>query len=548
MEAAHDTPAFPVESENPREASIAGRTVVRGDLRDIRLLVALLGCLVPAVASCGSEPDSALAESASLERSAWLGSAETWGLIGLPLSGGAVGYLRARALESPTWAPPEVGELIAAWPGEDAIWVQFTNDGLGRYDYGIGHLLRFEEAPRAKRAVAARERTLIVATPGGELRVVGSAETWRRRVDGELRDLVAAGDGRVVVVSDTESGTRLIVLQPPESDPLGERDLEEGLIDLAISDWANRLYYLPAESPRPVLRELRLPELAEADSFELPEAAASVAATPSGHRLYVAMGSSIQVIDRLRWRPLRVIELPAPISDLRFGENGAVLLARVADSDDVVVVQVGVDTVLGTVPSRWDRYLPVALPGGRLVTARGDSLILYGLPGPVEIAEYAPDEPRVWLPVEWQPPRPRQELARAEDDDRSEREPLPRASAEGATGDELTAPTGYYAVVSAAQGRDGVERLVDWLESVGYPARIDRHSDAMGAIWFRAMVGPYPDRNSAESASRSLNSRYGYKPWILSVETSEAREAEPEDVPRAESPESPDPGVDASGG
>ncbi len=260
----------------------------------------------------------------------------------------------------------------------------------------------------------------------------------------------------------------------------------------------------------------------------------------------------MQVLDRLRGRLLSEVGLPAPVSDLRFGVNGAALLARVADSEEIVVIQVGVDSVLGTVPSRWDPYLPVALPGGRLVTARGDSLVLYGLPGLVEIAAHVSEEPRIWVPVEWQPPRPRPELARAEGRGRSGGETRSRRSGEEEGGRELaTPPPGYYAVVSAARARDGVARLVDWLESVGYPARVDRHDDAMGAIWFRAMVGPYPDRNAAESASRSLNSRYGYKPWILSIAESdapEASEAERDTVPGAENRAGADGGGDASGG
>ena len=64
-----------------------------------------------------------------------------------------------------------------------------------------------------------------------------------------------------------------------------------------------------------------------------------------------------------------------------------------------------------------------------------------------------------------------------------------------------------------------MENLVVWLQSVGYPGVVDRHVDVMGVTWFRAMVGPYASRERAEAAAQELGSRYGYKPWILRMET-----------------------------
>ncbi len=44
------------------------------------------------------------------------------------------------------------------------------------------------------------------------------------------------------------------------------------------------------------------------------------------------------------------------------------------------------------------------------------------------------------------------------------------------------------------------------------------------------MVGPYSRRDEAEAAARSLGARYGYKPWILTVEQAEEAPAVPEDT------------------
>jgi len=485
----------------------------------MRLLAGLLACLLPVLTSCGSEPRSALADSASLERSAWLGSADAWGLIGIPVGGGPLGYLRALTFEAPTWAPPELARVARAWPGDGAIWLQFDEGGLGRYEYVTGHLRTFEQAPVPTQAVASDALTLVVATERGELRTVGAGEEWRHSLGGRLERLEDAGDGRVLAMVRSDSGTVLRLLEPPSDEPLGER-VVDGVLDLALTPLAERLYYLPVESPQPVVRGLALPDLSDAERLVLPRPGYALAATPSGHRLYVATGRTLQVFDRLRGRSLGEVELPETVSGLRFGANGATLLARVADRDAVVVVQVGVDSVLGTVESSWGKHLPVALPGGRLITSLGDSLVLLTVPGLLEIARYGVEQPRVWLPVEWQPPRPRA-LARAE-----ERGGAGRGSRVSRTPvDSLLdtePPPGHYAVVSAARERGGVANLVSWLQSVGYPGRMDQHIDAMGTIWYRAMVGPYAGRPAAESASRSLSSRYGYKPWILVIEARDA--------------------------
>lgn len=190
--------------------------------------------------------------------------------------------------------------------------------------------------------------------------------------------------------------------------------------------------------------------------------------------------------------------------------------------------------MLGVVPGDWDADLPQGLSGGRLVLRSGRQLVLYDMTRLLEIAREEPEGTYRWLMVNWRPPRPRIELAqrtarsaeRAAAPQTAEAEP---GRTEAPT-EEGPAPPGYYAVVSAAREPAGVGDLVAWLRTVGYPATVDRHEDVMGVVWFRAMAGPYANRNEAEVAARSLGSRYGYKPWILTVEESEAVPTSPADT------------------
>jgi hypothetical protein len=456
-----------------------------------------------------------------LERVAWLGSAEGWGFLGLPLEGGPIAYLSAENLESPTWAPPELGPITAAWPGERSIWVQFEDSRIGRYDYSTGHLLSYDslDVP-ALAAVALPDGVgLIVAPDTSTVELVAELEPWRVELGGNLARLQSTDEGWVIAVVDGGPATDLVVLQPPEREPLA-RLQTAGVRDLAVSPWGGILYYISQDESDLSVRGLALPELGVAEEIALTEPGGAIAVTPSGHRLYIAEGRRLNIFDRLNSQTLREIELPSAASGLRFSANGANLLARL-DGDRVAVLQVGVDSLLGIVPAEWDDDLPVALPGGRLLVKVGGELVLYDTPRMLEVARSEVGDNQLWLAVRWQPPRPRMELTRRTATAQTDR----TADSSAVAGEEEApdpgagAPPGFYAVVSAARQLPGVENLVVWLQSVGYPGVVDRHLDVMGVTWYRAMVGPYTSRERAEAAAQELGSRYGYKPWILHMET-----------------------------
>jgi hypothetical protein len=144
------------------------------------VFLAALACLATGLASCGPEDGSAPAAAATLDRVAWLGSVSGWGLLGLPLGGGPLTYLSAENLESPTWAPPELGRISKAWLGDGAIWIQFSDSRLALYYYPTGHVLNFDSiGGEADAAVALEEGTgLVVAravagSAGGPHRAIG---------------------------------------------------------------------------------------------------------------------------------------------------------------------------------------------------------------------------------------------------------------------------------------------------------------------------------------------------------------------------------------
>ncbi|UCF20932.1 MAG: SPOR domain-containing protein [Gemmatimonadota bacterium] len=479
--------------------------------------VLILACLVPAFSVCGERG------AATSGRIAWLGNAERWGLLGFARESGPLAYRGAVSLESPTWSPPEVAPVARAWPGEGAIWVQFADGVVGRYSYASGRLARFARHAEAVLAVPVEGGAeLIIAPAARSLDLVAGPERWRFELEGDLRWLERAADGRVLAVVDRAGQSEFLVLAPPADTVVGRISVP-AVLEVAMVPWGDRVYYLSQDASDRVVRGLSLPGLEEIDQFELPEPGRALAVTPSGHRLYVGANRTLQVFDRIRGQRVREVQLPTTVSSLRFGPDGAYLLARSTDGEGVIVLQVGVDRVLGTIEAEWDEQLPVVVGGGRLAAAVGRELLLFDLPSLEELSRVDVDVPRLWVAVEWQPPRPRTELARLPAD-RAPATPGAQPGGDAArpvdadVSSATSPPPGYYAVVLAARERGGIAELVDWLRDRGYSAATDEHRDLSGVIWYRAMVGPYAQRAAVEEAVQSLSSRYGYKPWILSVE------------------------------
>jgi hypothetical protein len=374
---------------------------------------------------------------------------------------------------------------------------------------------------------------VLESADGSSLSLVGEGAPWRYRLPGRLSRLASVEEGRLLAAVREDTASEFLLLRPPEREPIG-RAMVTGVRDFVVTAWGRRLYYLPGDDGEPALLGLSLPELRPIGKLALPTRGTAVSATPSGHRLYVVAADSLYVLDRLAGRRIRTVVLPDRVSQLRFGRTGSTLLGRVKGRERAVVLQVGIDSVLGIIETRWTDDLPAALPGGRLIANPANELVLYTLPDLNQIARVQDVSDRRWVPVEWHPPQPRPELVRRAPNPTPGSEPpavAPGSAGTGAPVPDRAAPApGYYAVVLAARAQPGVDNLVAWLRSVGFRATRERHRDAMGVTWYRAMVGPFANRPQAESTARDLGARYGYKPWILALTDSEANADAPSDT------------------
>jgi hypothetical protein len=314
---------------------------------------------------------------------------------------------------------------------------------------------------------------------------------------------------------------------------------------------------------------VRIPELEEVARHEFRRPVSAIAISGSSHEFYVAhSGGRIEAVNRINGNRRELARLPGEVSELRPGIYGQQLLA--AGSEGVYRVSLS-----GAQPARlpvdWRADLPLGLPSGDVLAARGDSLYVArarsGAAG--EVTLEATDGPAEawWLPVRWIPSSTRLASERGQEDERgggadsaadsatpgseSEDEGTPADGLADASGDTIgagereaemageamadsigfsfTAPAaGYYAVAVASRTAGGVIELVGVLARSGYPTAVQRRRDDGGEMWYRALVGPYPVRERAEASARQLRRERELDAWVIEVTAGTEGELQPE--------------------
>jgi hypothetical protein len=234
-------------------------------------------------------------------------------------------------------------------------------------------------------------------------------------------------------------------------------------------------------------------------SLSISGGARTVAFSPSGHRLYVALQrGDLRVLDRLSGEPLETIELPGAARDLRMHFYGRWLLARPEAGDSVWVVDLANSKLAGTVAARWGSDLPV-VAGERtlLVRAGGDvrarDLAAAGFPVTGEVDGGADD---AWLPLAWLP-------AGEEREDQA---------ADSAAADSAAAGANVYLQVSSSRNPEWAQELTAKLKGAGLPASV--LAPKRGEEAYRVVIGPYATREQAEATGRTL----GMPSFVISTE------------------------------
>ncbi len=489
-------------------------------------------------------------------------SLERYGLLTVPREGGPASL---RAVESPErvlWTgSTELPAAVEARPLGASVVLKTAEGAIHRYDPVRDRLEEFGSVSSDAVWTGYGDRGLWVDRREGVVVAVGEEGAWRYDLSRPLRWAAPVEDAGVVALVGAEEGPTLWLLRAgqPEPEAVGRADVR---LPALVTAWGRRLVFTGADGR--TLVTIGLPQLAEVDRLELEGEAGALAASPSSHQLYAGTASAPRVVgvNRFTGRTWSLARLERPARALRPTLFGDGLLAHDGAETWWLSLEGGAPTAL---PTEWREDLPLGLPGGRVLALRDGVVRLLGSDG-AEIGPALEDETDAWwVPVRWRPLRPavvatpageregEAEAPTAGEDARESEAVVAGADQDGRTpggeaGDatadveterpEPAAPevarpdapppdeapaapremdAGFYAIVASSQRLPGVADLASSLGEAGFPARLQRHRDEAGEIWYRCLVGPYASREGAEEAAATLRRERGLQGWITEV-------------------------------
>jgi hypothetical protein len=440
----------------------------------------------------------------------------------LPGNGGA---LRAYAL--PRLAPLDWTLVGRSSPARGAVGMDVAGRRLLFRD-SVGAIASFDLVAMHQRAVAPRGTLAAIGADGVLLAVdrrgvvvesqPWGTRTWPDTLGGGVREVFAAPGPRLIlvrgsaaeslVVVSRDGGVAFAAATPSASDRAATRDgdavafaTDSGVV--VLEDRESRIPWFVRLSGKP----------------------RAVAFSPSGHRLYVALGarSELAVVDRFAREEHGSIPLPGPAAALRGDPWGRVLLVRPADTavarTETWVVGVAAERLQGRVATEWDTDLPTVSPGGVLLSREGDAVIArdaHSLDSLGAVPDGAAD---YWFVGAWAPsgaaaairqqvrladaaaPAPLRPAAPAP-------APAPAAAAAPTTADSKSLPAAaparrLWVQVSVSQSEVASRDLAASLVAAHHAAQLVAPREP-GDGW-RVVVGPFATRDEAEAEGRTLD-------------------------------------------
>ena len=229
----------------------------------------------------------------------------------------------------------------------------------------------------------------------------------------------------------------------------------------------------------------------------------AVAFSPSGHRIYVALGgkSELAVVDRFSRGERPAVALPAPAAALRIDPWGRAVLVRPAAGEETYVIGTAGDRVTGRLNTPWASDLPVISEDGLLLAREGDAVITRDLRSLDSLGAVPDGAGDLWFVGRWAVTSAASAIrrdVRAADTTHARESPRPAPAA-----------SNLWVQVSNTQNEQWAHALASELTAAGHPAEVVPPG-AAGEGW-RVLMGPYRSHDAADSAGRSLGRPY----WIL---------------------------------
>lgn len=494
--------------------------------------VLLLLALAAAGWGCGdggsSAPPTGAAGVAADER----GLSPDWALLSLPRGGGTASL---HALSDPgreLWSGavelPGVAEAVRAAPR--LVVLRGPGGDVYRYDPAEGVVARLGALPGDARWHGGDDAGVWVrpSDGGATLWTLSPGADDRRAVDRPVRWAASTAEGGTVALLGDGGGATLVRWPSGSGEPDASLDLPADTPAVATA-WG-RTALLTRTDAEGVLETVSLTEMEAGERVELDGPVTALAASPSSHEIYAAVDDPprLVVVERITGEVRTRARFPRSLREIRPGVAGGPPVVWDGETARVVPWDDGAPVELDT---RWRADLPLALSDGSVLVVRDGSVERTLVGGGARLSAGPAD--RVWVPVRW---RAEAEGALADaaadtssDTAVSDSVPADTSAADSVPADTVRADTvsldpglrvsdaGFYVVLGWSRTPGEVEERLGAIREGGFPVAVQVRRDDAGGRWYRALVGPYGERERAGQVARTLQREHAVEGWVQEV-------------------------------
>jgi hypothetical protein len=463
---------------------------------------------------------------------------EEWALLTVPRGGGQADLRVLSSPDSTVWTGGiDLPAAVEAHVLDDGLVVLRGEDGaVYTFDAPTDESVRIGDVGETATWVANGAAGLFYEAEGSEILEISRAGSWKYRVTDPVRWASPAEGGALALLASHEGRSGLWLLRHGEEQPADRSQAEVAPPGL-VTAWGRRAVLVDSEDN--ALLVFTVEPIEPAGRIDLGASVVALASSPSSHEIYVSLDGPPRVAaaNRFNLTSRELAHLPRRADALRSSLFGESLL--VGDGRRVHRIPVaGGDA--RELEMDWRADVPIGLPGGRVLGARGEAMLLVETDPSFRETLLNSSSDRWWLAIRWNPATARVVADRVDGEPLIDAAALPMTEGAPVAGplppEDLRAPRvappdsgvatdrtpggpapGFYAIVGSARQEAGIADLVESLTSAGYPAVIQRYPDDAGRLWYRGLVGPFAARNRAEAAARQLLRERRLQAWVAEI-------------------------------